>query len=73
MWLPTRVYELLPTMYIIVGFTFLAGAAYISPYHELAPLYFVMGAVSILAGIVIRHLRLSYRRNLRSVLDELQA
>lgn len=62
MWLPTRLYEALPTLYVVIGLTFLAGSLYIGLNHKLAPMYFVLGAVSVLSGLFVSQRRLAARR-----------
>lgn len=62
MWLPTRLYEALPTIYVIIGLTFLAGSLYIGLDHPLAPMYFMLGAGSILSGLYVSQRRLWERR-----------
>jgi hypothetical protein len=73
MWLPTRVYELLPTLYIVAGQAFLAGSLYISSYSKLAPMYFVLGVVSVLSGLFVSQRRLHKRRNGEPSEDNCQA
>ena len=62
MWLPTKLYESLPTVYIVVGLTFLAGSLYIGLHHKLGPFYFGFGVVSILSGLFLAQKRLHERR-----------
>ncbi len=65
MWLPTKIYESLPTTYIVVGLTFLAGSLYIGLNHKLGPMYFVLGVVSVLSGLFVAQKRLYERRQRR--------
>ena len=62
MWLPTKLYESLPTVYIVVGLTFLAGSLYIGLDHRLGPIYFGFGIVSVLSGLFVSQKRLHERR-----------
>ncbi len=62
MWLPTKLYESLPTVYIVVGLTFLAGSLYMGLNHELGPFYFGFAIVSILSGLFVAQKRLHERR-----------
>lgn len=61
MWLPTRIYELLPTLYIVMGLTLLTGSLYLGLYYKLAPMYFVLGLVSVLSGLFVSQYRLHKR------------
>ena len=65
MWLPTKIYESLTTVYIVVGLTFFAGSLYIGLHHKLGPMYFVFGVVSILSGLFVAQKRLHERRQRR--------
>lgn len=64
MWLPSSLYESLPTAYIVIGVLFISGALYIGMNHTWTPIYFGLGAASILSGLFVRQRRsLSRRRN----------
>ena len=73
MWLPTRVYEILPAIYIIVGQIFMAGSVYISSYHKLAPVYFAFGVLSVVSGLFVNQRRLYKRRIKQLAQDYYQA
>ena len=73
MWLPTRVYELLPMLYIIVGQIFMAGSVYISSYHKLAPMYFAFGVLSVVSGLYVSQRRLNEHRAKQRAQDNYQA
>jgi len=61
MWLPARVYESLPCVYVIGGLFFVAGAIYLGPGVSVAPLYLALSIISICSGILVfikrRHVR----------------
>lgn len=61
MWLPSPIYEWLPTTYVIIGVLFVAGALYIGLSAPLAPLYIGVGVASILIGFLVQHKRSIYR------------
>ncbi len=54
MWLPKPIYEALPTIYMVIGMLFLAGAAYLGPAHEAAPAYGGIGFICLLSGFFVR-------------------
>jgi uncharacterized membrane protein YgdD (TMEM256/DUF423 family) len=72
MWLPNRVYEVLPTAHIVVGLAILAGSLYINSYHKLAPMFFVVGGVSVLIGLFVSQYRLQERRRTQHAVDNRQ-
>jgi hypothetical protein len=53
MWLPTKLYESLPALYIAVGASLLLGALY----SGLMFGYLALGASSILGGMLITYIR----------------
>ncbi len=73
MWLPTRVYEVLPTVHIVIGLTILVGSLYIGSYYNLAPIYFVVGLVSVLIGLFVSQHRLHIRLSKQNSEDNNQA
>ena len=66
MWLPTSLYEALPLTYIVIGVLFISGAMYIGLNHTWTPIYFGLGAGSILAGIFVFLRRHESRRQKQS-------
>jgi hypothetical protein len=72
MWLPTQVYEFLPTIYIVIGLTLLAGAVYIGA-HSMAPIYFAFGVISVVSGLIVGQRRLLIRRSKLRTEDNYQA
>ena len=62
MWLPTSVYEGLPTAYVIIGVLFVVGALYIGLSAPFAPVYVGLGVTSILVGFLVQYKRHEYRK-----------
>ena len=61
MWLPSPIYEWLPTSYVIIGVLFVSGALYIGLSAPFAPIYVGIGVASILVGFLVQHKRSIYR------------
>ncbi len=61
MWLPTPVYKALPTLYAVIGVTFILGVLYIGVDAQMGPTYLAVGLVSILASITVRTWRNRHR------------
>jgi len=57
MWLPTKLYESLPALYIAVGASLLLGVLYIGLDRGLMFGYLALGASSILGGMLITYIR----------------
>lgn len=57
MWLPTRLYESLPALYLAIGALLLLGAAYIGVGHGLMPGYVALGTTCLLASMYVTYLR----------------
>lgn len=55
--LPRKIYEALPTGYILVGTLFILGAAYIGIGHGLMGGYLFVGLSCILAGVSVNSIR----------------
>ncbi len=66
MWLPSSLYESLPSVYIVVGVLFISGALYIGVNSSWTPIYFALGAVSLLSGFFVRQRRHNARNHRRS-------
>ncbi len=66
MWLPTSLYESLPTAYVVIGVLFISGALYIGLDHTWTPIYFALGSGSILSGLFVRQRRQHSRRDSQS-------
>ena len=62
MWLPTSVYEWLPTSYVIIGVLFVVGAIYIGFSAPFAPIYVGLGVSSILVGFLVQYKRYQFRK-----------
>ncbi len=63
MWLPRPIYESLPTIYMVIGLLFLAGAIYLGLVHEASIAYAGIGIVCFLSGLFIRERRREARDN----------
>jgi len=57
MWLPSKLYESLPALYVAVGASLLLGAFYIGLDYGLMLGYVALGASSILGGMFITYIR----------------
>jgi len=62
MWIPTKIYEGLPALYLTVGALFILGAMYIGVTHGLMPGYAILGLSCMIAGALVSGIR----RNARS-------
>lgn len=63
MWLPSPIYEWLPTSYVAFGVLFIAGSLYIGLEAPMAPLYVGLGVVCILIGFLLQYKRSQHRGN----------
>jgi len=61
LWLPDRVYEALPWAYVLIGFAFLAGVAYLGDGDFFSGFYCALGLVSIVCGLVVLFIRSQLR------------
>lgn len=57
MWLPTKIYESLPVLYVTVGALLLLGALYIGVGHELMPGYMAVGVACVIGGMFVTYIR----------------
>ena len=56
-WIPTKIYESLPVLYVTVGALLLLGALYIGVDHGLMPGYVALGLSCVLVGVCVRYMR----------------
>lgn len=68
MWLPTPVYNALPTAYAVIGVAFILGTLYVGPSAPLGVWYLGFGIVSILASITVSLWRARHKAD-RSKVD----
>ena len=68
MFLPARLYEALPTVYIAVGTLLTLGAVYIGLGHTPMVGYLAVGLTSILGGVTLSSIRRRERSKSRSAL-----
>ena len=61
MWIPTRIYEGLPMLYLTVGALLILGAVYIGVSYGLMPGYAILGLSCMIAGMLVRSIRRSAR------------
>jgi len=61
LWLPGRVYEALPWAYLVIGFAFIGGVAYLGDGDFFSGFYFALGLVSIVSGFVVLFIRSQLR------------
>lgn len=57
MWLPDKVYKLLPWAYVAMGLLFFVGVYYLGQSDFGAGFYVAIGLVSIAGGLVVHYLR----------------
>lgn len=57
MWLPSKLYESLPVLYMAVGALLLTGSIYIGINHGAMPAYVALGVSSILGGLFLTFVR----------------
>jgi hypothetical protein len=57
MWLPTRLYESLPAVYIACGTLMITFVAYIGITSNPMPAYFAIGVMCIATGLIIHGVR----------------
>lgn len=70
MWIPTKTYEALPSIYLAVGALFILGAIYIGAGHALMPGYLLVGMSCVTAGVVVWNIRRNARAHLRKSTDD---
>jgi len=70
MWLPTRLYESLPALYLAIGALFLLGASYIGLGHGLMSAYVALGSTCLIAGTYVTYLRRKARSSAEQVLGQ---
>ena len=66
MWLPTKIYESLPVLYVTVGALLLLGALYIGVDHELMLGYMTLGSSCMASGMFVTYIRLKARSQAES-------
>ncbi len=57
MWLPRKLYEALPSLYIVIGAMLFAGTFYVGLDHLLMIGYLVVGALCVTVGVVVKAVR----------------
>ena len=57
MWIPTRLYEALPALYVATGVAIMLGALYIGLDYVLMQGYLILGSGCVMAGIMVRTMR----------------
>lgn len=57
MYLPKRLYEALPFVYIAIGTLLVSGSTYIGLDHGPAASYFALGLASVVYGVAIQSIR----------------
>ncbi len=57
MWLPRKLYESLPALYVAVGAMFVAGTLYVGLYHWMMLGYLAVGALCVSIGFVVIAIR----------------
>lgn len=70
MWIPTRTYEALPVIYLVVGALIILGAIYIGASHGIMPSYVLLGVSCMTAGVVVWNIRRNARGRLRKSRDD---
>ena len=63
MWIPTKLYEALPALYVTIGVSITLGAVYIGISDETMLGYLILGAACVMAGIFVKSLRSKARSN----------
>ena len=63
MYLPTKTYEALPSIYVVIGISFVLGALYLGTAHGLMVGYLAIGITCIAAGVVVKTIRHRARSN----------
>ena len=56
-WIPTKIYESLPVLYVTVGALLLLGALYIGVDHGIMPGYVALGSSCMLGGMYVTYIR----------------
>lgn len=62
MWLPEKLYESLPYMYVVLGSLFNAGTIYLGLNDPGAPYYLATGTLCTLYGLAVFFRRQTHRR-----------
>ena len=62
LWLPRALYEALPYLYVAGGFAALLSALYLPGWTWILPYLFLLGAVTLHAGLAVLALRWRFRR-----------
>ncbi|MDJ0917525.1 MAG: hypothetical protein QNJ05_07155 [Woeseiaceae bacterium] len=66
MWLPRKLYESLPVLYVLIGAMFLAGTLYVGLYHWKMLGYLAVGALCVALGFVVIAIRRKARADAES-------
>ena len=61
MWLPKKLYESLPALYVVIGALFLAGVFYVGIDHWLMAAYLAIGVLCVMLGAGVATVRLRAR------------
>ena len=61
MWIPRKIYEGLPALYLTLGVLLVLGAVYIGVSHGLMPGYALLGLSCMIAGMLVRNIRRNAR------------
>lgn len=69
MWLPEKVYQLLPWAYVAMGLMFFAGVYYLDQRDFGSGIYFAVGVVSIAGGLIVHYLRVNGARDVEEKSD----
>ncbi len=69
MWIPRKIYEALPALYLTVGMLFILGAMYIGVSHGLMPGYAILGLSCMIAGLLVRNIRRNARSAAEPIVD----
>ena len=65
MWLPTPIYERTPQLWLLMAVLFVVLAAYIGFDYLFTYFYMLLGIVCGVRGLMIRRMRVDYRRAVR--------
>lgn len=61
MWIPNKLYEALPAIYLTIGVSLILGALYIGISHGLMLGYLMLGAGCMMAAILVKSVRSTAR------------
>jgi len=67
MWLPTKIYESLPVLYVTIGALLLLGALYIGVDQGLMPGYMALGWSCMIGGLFVTYIRHKARSQAESL------